>query len=841
MEGKMPETISFGYWVRRQRKALDLTQQTLAHRVDCAPVTIRKIESDSRRPSRRLAERLAEQLAIPPHERSLFMQCAAGERSPLRLALPEQPVAQTDPAKTSVRTNLPAPVTLLVGRDQEVAELCALLQRPHVRLVTLTGPGGVGKTQLAFEVARRLLVDFADGIFVTHLATIHEAALVTPAIAQTLEVRKAGNTPLLSRLQAVLRQREQLLVLDNFEHVVEAAPIISALLAACPLLEVLVTSRQRLRLQGEHEFITPALAVPDPAGAHSVSALAAWPAVELFCQRAQAAHHGFALNRENASAIAAICVRLDGLPLAIELAAAHTKMFSPQALVKRISTVNGHPPTQWLKADTRDAPGRHRSLWDTIAWSYALLTPEEQILFRRLAVFTGGCTLDAATFVCNGLDDLSADVLDGIAALVDKNLLCRTEQPDGDARFVMLETIREFGLAQLQAYDEAVAIQQQHANYYVNLATVLRPQLMGSDSARHLAQMRAEYPNIRAAFQWLLAQRAVDPCLQFCTVLLFFWTVEHHHEAESYLQATLALAESGPPSPNYANTLAGAGYFRHIFGDQASARHYFEQSLAMNKATGNRGDPKTIGMAYGLLAWTMFYQGDYQAADACFAEAQKNDLASGDEWALAMTLTNRGKMAAKLGEFGRAHTLLQEAIVRHRGIGKGWGLALALANEGLVYLLQQQFDEALSVLAESQAICQTIQEKGISASMQRYRAIIAMARAEFAEAGVLLTEALTIRQEFGMPNYLVEALETAVHLALRQQHPRRALSLAAAICNYRHRLQILAPPVEGRLLEDAVTAARQQISDAVAASAWAAGEAMALDEAVAYALEGVSQ
>jgi tetratricopeptide (TPR) repeat protein len=529
------------------------------------------------------------------------------------------------------------------------------------------------------------------------------------------------------------------------------------------------------------------------------------------------------------------------LPLAIELAAAHTKMFSPRALLARISTANGHPPTQWLKVDTRDAPGRHRSLWDTIAWSYVLLTADEQVLFRRLAIFTGGYTLDAAKSVCNGLGDLSVDVLDGIAALVDKNLLCRIEQPDGDARFMMLETIRQFGLAQLQACDEAKAIQQQHANYYVNLATVLRPQLMGSDGARHLAQMRAEYPNIRAAFQWLLAQRAVDPCLQFCTVLLFFWSVEHHHEAESYLQATLALAEPSAPSPNYANTLAGAGYFQSMFGDQASARHYFEQSLAMNKVTGNRGDPKTMGAAYGLLAWTRFHQGDYQAADASFAEAQENDLASGDEWALAMTLTNRGKMAARLGDFVQAHALLREALARHRRIGEAWGLALTLANQGLAYVLQQRFDEALCVLAESQAICQTIQEKGISASVKHHRAIIAMARAEYAEAGVLLAEVLTIRQEFGMPNYLIETLETAVQLALRQNHPRRALSLAAAICNHRHRLQIVAPPVEGKLLEEAVAAARQQLSDAVAASAWAAGEAMALDEAVAYALEGLSQ
>jgi predicted ATPase/transcriptional regulator with XRE-family HTH domain len=545
----MSDTVSFGYWVRRQRKALDLTQETLAHRVGCAPVTIRKIESDSRRPSRQMAERLAEQLAIPVDEHPLFLQCAAGERSPLRLALPAQPAASPNSAMTPVRTNLPAPVTMLVGREQEVNDVCALLRRTHVRLVTLTGPGGVGKTQLGLEIARRLLDDFADGVFVTYLATIHEAALVTSVIAQTLDVHQVDSVPLLARLQAVLRQRQYLLVLDNFEHVAEAAPIVSALLAACPLLKVLVTSRERLHLQGEHEYVTPPLAAPDLADGHSASALAAWPAIDLFCQRAQASRHDFVLTRENASAVAAICTRLDGLPLAIELAAVHAKVFSPQALFARLSAANGHSPAQWLKADIRDTPGRHRSLWDTIAWSYALLDADGQVLFRRLAILVGGCTLDAAKSVCNGLGDMSANVLDGVVALLDKNLLYRIEQPDGDARFMMLETIREFGMAQLQAYDEAVSIQQRHANYYANLATVLCPQLTGADSTRCLAQVRAEYPNMRVALQWALTQRSVDICLQFCTVLLHFGLLKVVKRQKPISRPPLPLPNPARPRP----------------------------------------------------------------------------------------------------------------------------------------------------------------------------------------------------------------------------------------------------------------------------------------------------
>jgi tetratricopeptide (TPR) repeat protein len=276
-------------------------------------------------------------------------------------------------------------------------------------------------------------------------------------------------------------------------------------------------------------------------------------------------------------------------------------------------------------------------------------------------------------------------------------------------------------------------------------------------------------------------------------------------------------------------------------GDPALARCYFKRSLAMNKATGNRGDPKRIGMAYGLLAWIMFDRGDYQTADAYFAAAQENDIAAGDEWALAMTLANRGKMAAKLGEFARAQVLLQEALARHRRVGQAWGLALTLSNQGLAYILQQEFDQALCVLAESQAICQAIRAKALLAGVKQSLAIIAMERAEYAEAGALLTEALTMRQESAMPKYLLEALETAVQLEIKLEHPHRSLSLAAAICNYRHRLQIIASPVEGKLLEDAVVAARHQLSEEAAASAWAKGAGMTLEEAAAYAVEDVAQ
>src|SRR5215207_9722944 len=392
---------------------------------------------------------------------------------------------------------LPVPLTSFLARDQEIADVSALLRRDDVRLLTLTGPGGVGKTRLALTVAARLTGDFTDGAGFVSLAPVAHPDLVAPAVAQVLGVREAGNEPLVARLQAFLRERRLLLVLDNYEHVVDAAPLVTDLLGAAPDIRILVTSRTRLRLSGEHEHVVPPLALANTRGQVSYEAVADAPAVQLFIARAQAVQEAFSLTAENAAAVAAICRRLDGLPLAIELAAARVKVLSPPALLARLER-----RLVVLTGGGRDLPARQRTMRDAIAWSYALLAAPEQRLFRRLAVFAGGWTLEAAEAVSGGDDRVS--ILEGLQALARASLVQPVAQPDGEWRFYMLETLREFGLEQLrQEDDQGLATEQAHADYYRSLAEQAYVELVGAQQRTWLTRLDAEDANIRAALDWI--------------------------------------------------------------------------------------------------------------------------------------------------------------------------------------------------------------------------------------------------------------------------------------------------------------------------------------------------
>src|SRR5215213_1555972 len=382
-------------------------------------------------------------------------------------------------ARAAHPSPLPLPLTPLVGREREVAALDGLSRQPEVRLLTLTGPGGVGKTRLALAVASQLAEDFPDGVSFVSLAPVTHPDLVAPTVAHVLGVRDAGNEPLVVRLQAIVRERHLLLVLDNFEHVVDAAPLVTDLLGAAPGILILDTSRTRLRLSGEHEHVVPPLGLADSGEQVSYEAVAESPAVQLFVARARAVQEAFALTVENAAAVAAICRRLDGLPLAIELAAARVKVLSPSALLARLE----HRLVV-LTGGGRDLPARQQTMRDTIAWSYDLLSAPERRLFRCLAIFVGGCTVEAAEAVggcfAEGVSAApersdSPSVFDGIISLVDKSLLQRVEGVNGETRFSMLETVRELGLERLVAGGELDDVGRRHAAYFLAFAEQREP------------------------------------------------------------------------------------------------------------------------------------------------------------------------------------------------------------------------------------------------------------------------------------------------------------------------------------------------------------------------------
>jgi predicted ATPase/transcriptional regulator with XRE-family HTH domain len=829
MGDNMSDTVSFGYWVRRQRKALDLTQHTLARRVGCALVTIRKIESDSRRPSRQMAERLAEQLAIPPDERVLFMQCASGERSPLHLALPKLPFAAPGSTMQQWRTNLPAQVTVLVGRESEVAAVCALLRCTDIRLVTLTGPGGVGKTRLGLQVATDLASEFVDGVYFVSLAPIREPDLVPSAIAQVLGIREVASRPLLETLKLALRARQMLLVLDNYEHVLMAASLVAELLVTCPGLKLLVTSRECLHVRGEHEYTVPPLAVPANIAANSDTLLAC-TSVELFRQRAVAARRDFVLNNSNTQDVAAICVRLDGLPLALELAAARTKLFSPGALLERLTNSRHHSRLHFLKANTADAPARHHSLWNTVAWSYTLLTQAEQTLFRRLAVFVGGFTLDAVEAVCRAGEEAMLDALDGVASLADKSLLCSGHQTNGEPRFTLLETMREFGLAWLQECGELWTVQRRHAEYYLALFETEIHHMRWLPVDR----VDVEYSNLRTALHWAIMQGELDIGLRLGATLHHYWLRRgHHREGLKQLETLIKLAADAPPTPVLATVFYGAGMMSLTIGDSATQAGYFEQAIEVSRRTGDR---YILMFALALLGHVLYRQGDFTRANMLMNESMQLAHEVGDTWHFALAQSHSGNHLSMLGNFWEGQRLAERGLAMLRTIGDKWALRISLGCLGNIAYLQGHLVEAKALSMEALDLSRADNDEQHTMAASHSLGLILLAEGDKTTATTFLRRSLEFYHEHGDRYRVANALEAFAWLAGKCEMPARSLLLAGAAAAIRTALGHVLPPVLQERFDQLCAAACSALDTQAAATAWAAGEAMALDEAVAYVL-----
>jgi predicted ATPase len=498
----MEQRRSFGDLLKRYRLAAGLTHESLAERSALSARAISDLERGvSRRPRRETVNLLSEALQLAPSDKDAF---EAAARAPATVT--------TDLARTHRGLgSVPVHLTSFVGRQGEIQATRDLLRRRGARLVTLTGPGGAGKSRLATQVASALASDLQAGARYVELAPVASPDDMVPAIARALGAARPDGSARLPDIVAAIHDRELLLVVDNVEHLLAAAPILSELLHACPRLIILATSRASLQLSGEHEIVVPPLLVPPRDRPISVDAIGQYASVRLFVDRATYVNPRFELTADNASAIAAICARLDGLPLALELAAARTKMLAPHALLERLDGVASGSALRLLTRGTRDVPPHQRTLLATMLWSYTLLTPTEQRLLRRLAIFAGGCTLAAAEAICQSLvdptdptDDAPRDVLEGLGSLLDKSLLYLEEGPDGEQRFMLLETVREFGLEQLRASSELDAVAQAHAHYFLELTKAIGP-LLFADAAT-LRRSVAEYHNLHEALRWLLHQ-----------------------------------------------------------------------------------------------------------------------------------------------------------------------------------------------------------------------------------------------------------------------------------------------------------------------------------------------
>ncbi|MFL5731591.1 MAG: helix-turn-helix domain-containing protein, partial [Chloroflexia bacterium] len=498
-----PET--FGQWLRKRRKlSLDLTQEELADRIGCSPETIRKYESGERRPSKHTAEVIGQGLGVPQEEWADLVRFARQAPHDEEPDLPDFVRIEglgAPAAAARERTNLLDWPTNFIGRDKEQARLAEMLMNEEVRLLTLTGPPGIGKTRLSFKVGHNLLDRFRDGVFWVGLSPITDAALVLPAITQALKVKEAPNQERLELLKNYLRDKEMLLVLDNFEQVVEAGEFVAALAEHCPELKVMVSSRSPLNLYGEHEFEVPPLDIPDPEDPEDLETIAQCAAVELFVQRSQAVNPNFKLTEGNVLVVSEICRQLDGLPLAIELAAARIKLLTPQAILARLSN-----RLKLLTAGAQNLPPRQQTLRGAIDWSYDLMGIDDQLLFRRMGAFVGSTTLDSVEGVCRlpGEPTGKLDALDGVSSLLGKSLLKRIDDAKGEdePRFMMLWTIREYASERLAESGEEQAVRRQHAAYYLRLAEAAEPHLTSGGRQPWMERLDSEWSNIRAALEW---------------------------------------------------------------------------------------------------------------------------------------------------------------------------------------------------------------------------------------------------------------------------------------------------------------------------------------------------
>jgi predicted ATPase/class 3 adenylate cyclase/DNA-binding XRE family transcriptional regulator len=1040
VEVVMSDIPSFGAWLKRRRKALDLTQDALARLVGCSVVSIRKFEGDEQRPSRQLAELLAQHVAIPPDERAAFIQFArqgldaAAPELPLparaRLPAPQPPPAQRPPtaapsctvtflftdiegstrrweqhptampsalarhdailrtateahsgvvfrtvgdafciafasAPSALRAalhaqralhrqawgavgplrvrmalhsgavelrdgeyhgqplnriarllasghggqtllslateqlvrdqlppdvslrdlgqhrlkdlthpeqifqlvtpdlpadfpalntlerrrhNLPAQPTALIGREQAIATVCGLLRRADVRLVTLTGPGGMGKTRLALQAAAELLDDYEDGVWFVNLAPISDPALVAATVAQALGVRERGGWPLLDQLKDYLSEKQLLLLLDNFEQVAAAAPLVGELLVAALRLNVLATSRMSLHLSGEREFgvsplglppqpipreTTEVIAIGGPPRRPSettVAELTQYEAVRLFIERAQAVKADFAVNNANAPAVAEICYRLDGLPLAIELAAARVKLFPPEALLTRLGS-----RLKLLTGGARDLPERQQTIRNTIDWSYQLLEESEKKLFTRLGVFVGGYTLEAAEAVCNADGDLRMDVVDGIAALLDQSMVRQEEGLEGEPRFTMLETLREYAVERLEASGEAEPLRRRHAEYYLTLAETAELYLFGAEQVAWLDRLEAAHDNLRAALAW--SQTAADgaeigACL--ASALMAFWAPRgHDSDARVWMEGALALSSMLPTAVRARLLAETAHSVRATRGKSERAQALGIQSLALYREL---GDTWGIAKVLRFLGWLAYDQGDQASMQARFEESLALYRELGDPWGFASSLQGLATWLLYQGHHARARILLEESLALCQKSGNRHGIAQALQLLGNVLRMQGDDAQAAAHLVKSTALFRELGNKAMAASSLNRLGYVAEHQGDLPAMAAHFSESLALGNELGDQWTIAKSL-IGLAVALRAQgQPQRAARLFGAAEALYDIIGQIMNPLDRTEYDRNVTVARAQLGEAAWAAAYAEGRAMTLDQAIAEAL-----
>jgi len=777
---------SFGVLLQRYRAAAGLSQEELADRAGLSRRGISDLERGVRRsPYPATVRRLAAALGLAEPDRIVLLGAARTSNG----AAVASAVGNAD-----VLHNLPVQRTSFVGRAHETAAIRR--QLASTRLLTLTGPGGSGKTRLAVQVAGKLVDSFADGVFFVPLAPIADPALIPATIAQAVGVREAVGRSVLDELKERLRTKQTLLVLDNFEHLIAAAPLVGEMLDACPRLSALVTSRTLLRLAREHVFDVPPMPAPAPTVEADLEATMHYDAVKLFVERARAAQHNFALTTGNARSVAEICRHLDGLPLAIELAAARARLFEPGALMGQLSNRLG-----LLTNGPRDGPARHQTLRSALTWSYELLMPAERRLFERLAVFAGAFTLPAAEAVADADGSLATSMLDALASLVDQSLLNITQREGEpvEPRFVLLETIREYAMERLVATGGELGMRTRHSEYFLALAESAQPRLQGPLQAESLTRLDPEHDNLRAALSWCTAQRHEEHAFRFGSALLRYWQMRGHiTEGRERLTEVLGLAGAGGSIDSHsairANALDAAGFLSWLQGDIAVAQTLYEQSLVIRRTIGDR---RGIASCLNHLGNVARDRSDNADARRLYEESMAILGELGDRRGMAVVLNNLGEVAQYARDCPAAQSFYAEGLAIGYDLEDGWCIGNSI--QGLADVAQLQGDYQVA--------------------RQLYEQSLAMV--------------IDVKDRSGIP----ARLEGFAGLAAADNRLERAVRLAGAAAKLRVSVGAPRRPPEEELFRLWMQPTEHGLSEAAAEAAWAEGQAMSDEQVVAYALQ----
>jgi predicted ATPase/DNA-binding CsgD family transcriptional regulator len=689
-----------------------------------------------------------------------------------------------------VPNNLPLELTSFIGREREVAEVEGLLA-DH-RLLTLTGSGGSGKTRLGVAVANDLMGGFEDGAWFVELASLSDPDLVPQEAASVLGVRERPERPLTETVVEHLRAKKLLLVLDNCEHLVEAcAALAEALLRACPKIHILATSREALGIAGESAWLVPSLLLPGPKQLPPIEELRRYEALRLFTERARAVASSFELTEHNAPMVARLCRRLDGMPLAIELAAARVRVLSVEQIFSRLED-----SFALLTGGSRTALPRQRTLRAAIDWSYELLSEKEQILLRRLSVFAGGFTLEAAEEVCSGEGIESEEVLDLLTSLVDKSLVLVAEHSE-EARYRLLQTVRQYAREKLEESGEQPDLRRRHAGFFLKLAEGVEPKINGKDRELWLGRLDAEHDNLRAALAWSREEAEGETALRLSGALSWFWYHrEYWSEWRRWLDGALAVRESSGGSrwtAARAKALSGRGFLAWMQGDQDTARSKLEESVALWREV---GDKQGLAQALRFLSGSFESRGDYAAARPLAEESVRLFREGEDAFGLGITLSRLGITALAQGDQAAAQAYLEEGVAICREIDDDWALALALRNLGIGALREGDQDEAVARLAES----------------------------------------LSVLKDTGNPLYMQNLELLAAAVSMRGGQRRAALLFGAAEA-LREAVGAFVLPLYRAEYDRGVATARAGLDEAAFGAAWSEGRAMTSDEAIEYALK----